>query len=630
VVSCTFATAGVTVLPGSGVAAAATPGEQIIGELVADGGGVVVMNTDGSGRRKIPFDGWFGAVSPDGSMIAGEAGGWTPTPNHVWPVLTMRTDGSNPQYFVPDAGTYRAQDFSADGRTLYLSRDEYGDDLKGRWELYAMPADGTAAPRRLPGGANICSSGLSMSSVGSGAFLSFGTGSECSLWEASIHLFDERSGQTRQYWSQDGPVYAQSVDISPDGKRLAVVMTVSGPEGEQQELRIYDVANGSRITVGVQDQPSALGVDWSPNGKRLLLTDNDVVSILDPASGKETKVASAMRKARWLPAPTDAVTRVHGADAVRTAVAASRAKFANAGAVSGRKAKVAVLTRSDAFYDGLAGSGLAGAKGGPMLLTSPKGLDAAVAGELTRTLAPGATVYLLGGTSALGAGVESAVRARGFVPRRLSGAGFAETGIAIAREKSKAPTRVLVATAREYYDALAAGAAAGTQANTTVVLTWGATLPAATRAYLKALPATTSVVTVGGPAAAALKAGGLTPRAQLTGSDAADTAVRLAKYTFTAPATVALATTRTWQDALAGGALISGSGPLLLTDPGALSPPTAKYLAARSSYIGNAIILGGPSALGPKIVNATGAAISTPGRFRSVDSYNGTRPAPLG
>ena len=64
-------------------------------------------------------------------------------------------------------------------------------------------------------------------------------------------------------------------------------------------------------------------------------------------------------------------------------------------------ARAVVLARADAFADGLAGTPLAAALGGPLLLTSSDHLDTVTRDEIARVLPEGGRVVLLGGPAAL-------------------------------------------------------------------------------------------------------------------------------------------------------------------------------------------------------------------------------------
>lgn len=96
------------------------------------------------------------------------------------------------------------------------------------------------------------------------------------------------------------------------------------------------------------------------------------------------------------------------------------------------QAQWGVLARHDVHADALAGASLTLGVG-PLLYTTPA-LDSATAAELTRTLKPGATVYLLGGPKALPPTMETSIAALGFKPVRLGGSTRVETSVEIAHE----------------------------------------------------------------------------------------------------------------------------------------------------------------------------------------------------
>ncbi|GAA2007909.1 cell wall-binding repeat-containing protein [Catenulispora subtropica] len=285
-------------------------------------------------------------------------------------------------------------------------------------------------------------------------------------------------------------------------------------------------------------------------------------------------------------------------------------------------AKTAVLTRSDYFADALGGSALAAHLGGPLLLSSTAALDKATAAELTRTLPRGATVYLLGGEAALSSGVEKAVQNLGFTPKRLAGSDRYTTATAIASamatdmrdaKGNPAVQRVLLATAQNFPDALAAGTAAGATPDTVLVLTNDAQMPAATSSFLgtwAGTPAGANVYPVGGAANKAAKTLGATVPAgnlkldTLVGKDRYETATLVARQFFSStgtPHVYGLATGLTWADALSGGAAMGTlDGPLLLTDPKSLPAATRGFLsdeAAGGGSIDVGAVFGGTAAV---------------------------------
>ncbi|NUR59783.1 MAG: DUF1906 domain-containing protein [Catenulispora sp.] len=285
-------------------------------------------------------------------------------------------------------------------------------------------------------------------------------------------------------------------------------------------------------------------------------------------------------------------------------------------------AKTAVLSRSDKFYDALGGSALAAHLGGPLLLSSTAALDSATADELTRALAPGSTVYLLGGEQALSKGVETAVQKLGFKTQREAGADRYTTATMVAglmaadmRDANGKPAvqRVLLATAQNYPDALAAGTAAGATPGTVLVLTNDADMPAQTAAFVKTWAGTAAganVYPVGGQAdKAARKLGSAVPAGnlklnKLVGGDRYATAAMVAREFFGStgtPHVYGLATGGFWADALSGGAAMGTlDGPLLLTDTKSLPGATQSLLGDEANGGGSVdlgVVFGGTAAV---------------------------------
>ncbi|WP_194895254.1 cell wall-binding repeat-containing protein [Catenulispora pinisilvae] len=292
-------------------------------------------------------------------------------------------------------------------------------------------------------------------------------------------------------------------------------------------------------------------------------------------------------------------------------------------------AKSAVLSRSDQFADALGGSALAAHDSGPLLLTETKALNPATANELRRTLAPGSPVYLLGGNQALSPAVATAVQKLGFNPVRVAGPDRFSTSVAIAQQMAgdmkdsgghPAVQRVLLATAKDFPDALAAGTAAGATPDTVLVLTNGTQMPPATSTFLHqraGTPAGANVYPVGGAAntaaktlgAATVPAGNLKLDG-LVGATRYETAALVAHQFFGATGTphmYGVATGVQWADALSGGAAMATlDGPLLLTEPTSLAPATRGFLNAEEAggSIEVGVVLGGTAAISNGVFNS--------------------------
>jgi len=226
------------------------------------------------------------------------------------------------------------------------------------------------------------------------------------------------------------------------------------------------------------------------------------------------------------------VRRVTGDDRVATSVAVSRDRFP-----AGMPA--AVLASADDFADALAGSALADAVGGPLLLSHRDGLDERVAAELRDHLDEGGVVYVLGGPRALASGVDAAVTAAGGAPVRLAGDDRYATAAVVARQvRTAGPGEecdAVLVTGKDFPDGAAAAGVVG--AHRPLLFTAGSQMPLATRAALAACTEPGSTVTaVGGPAASAAKAGGLPQDLEVedvVGADRFETSAKLMQLAVT-------------------------------------------------------------------------------------------------
>jgi stage II sporulation protein D len=184
------------------------------------------------------------------------------------------------------------------------------------------------------------------------------------------------------------------------------------------------------------------------------------------------------------------VQRLAGADRYATAVAVGKVAAPTATTV------VLVSGENDHLVDGMVSGPLAAKLGAPILLATSSALPAVTAAELTRRKAT--TVYLVGGASALGAGLEKSLAALGVTTvKRVAGADRFSTAAAVAQAMGVAAgTPAVVVNGTSLADAMAAaGPAAG--AGRPILLVQAGAVPAATRAELTAL-GSKAVTVVGG------------------------------------------------------------------------------------------------------------------------------------
>lgn len=452
---------------------------------------------------------------------------------------------------------------------------------------------------------------------------------------------------------------AAQPDTAPDDRGLAFIRKdTSGVP--QLWVAQADGSNPVQVTTG---SAGAQAPRWSSTGDELTYTTTagqlETFEVALPGGYSAGPFAAPVRLgsgvleyANWQPLNPGygVVDRIAGSNAIGTAIAASQHNWADVGATGspigddpqGRiAAQAVVLSRSDAYYDALAGSAFATDAMAPLLLTPTDHLDPGVQAEIQRILPAGGKVYLLGGDAALSAAVQDQIAALGYDVVRFAGADMYDTAILVDKAIPHSPSNfAFVATGENYYDALAAGAAAGLYSfgGTPIVLTQGTKMPAVSAAYLKSLiknGVAPEVIGVGGPGYAAMEnaisSGQLKWPANyavvpFVGSNAIQTALDFVGYSEGQEyGTAALATTSGWYDALSGGSMAAiDAGPLLLTPPNKLDPSVAAYLQANNGTITSLDILGGTQALSPAVFDSAENLIALP------DSLGGTVPIDFG
>lgn len=322
------------------------------------------------------------------------------------------------------------------------------------------------------------------------------------------------------------------------------------------------------------DRSLAPGTQAAPPGDRVVGTiiaagQHDVVS--DEALATLASVADRT------------AARAGGTDRYATAVELSASQFPEG------TAEVWLATGAD-FPDGITASAVAGARGGPVLLTRSSTLPPGVAAELAR-LAPG-HVWVVGGTGAISDEVVEAVRAT--LPSaqvvRLAGADRYGTAAALAEAFVPAAEAAFVATGLNFPDALSSGpAAAGEQAPTLLVRTTA--VPASTEAQLRRLRPSvvyvvggTGVITDSVVSRIRTITGGTVVR--VAGANRFATAAAVADRFFAATTpSIVLVTGSPFADGIAAGAVAGAlASPLLLTDAGAVPPRVTVDAARRVSW----------------------------------------------
>lgn len=297
------------------------------------------------------------------------------------------------------------------------------------------------------------------------------------------------------------------------------------------------------------------------------------------------------------------LTRLAGKDRYDTAVKVSQDRFPSNASASG-----VVLTRGDVFADGLSGAPFAASKNAAVLLTKPTSLPSNVLTEIQRVVAPGATVWILGGQAAVSQGIADQLSSLGFTVERIEGADRYATAAAVAG-KMPVPTEVFIANGTSFADPLAASAVASMK-QVPILLAKKSSLPAEVTAYLTANPGLSTHL-VGGKAVldekVSLAIQALSNADRYGGANRYATAKLLAEGFFTTNDSVGFATGANFPDALSAGAHLGGpsvAGPLLLVQPTAVPKEVADYLKANGGRLSGGFIFGGTAAVSQSVEDA--------------------------
>lgn len=297
--------------------------------------------------------------------------------------------------------------------------------------------------------------------------------------------------------------------------------------------------------------------------------------------------------------PITSFERLSGKGPVETAVEVSKHQFDDADTV-------VIATKAD-YADALASVSLAAWLDAPILLTSQKRLDRAVATEITRLGAEHAVVVSSG--SAVAARVDGELEKTGLTVERIGGADRSQTAALLA---SRLPVNDRVYLVAGRPGALTAGPVAAEE-GLPILYTEPDNLPANTAAALDVLDVT-EVIVVGGTEAVSqavrdeVAATGATVR-EVAGKDRFETSSLLAQL----GEGLRLTDHRLWlaggtdgSDSLAAGAAVSANGGTLLLVPPAdlgASPASSAWIADHCDDFTTVNVLGNERAIDERVVD---------------------------
>jgi len=337
------------------------------------------------------------------------------------------------------------------------------------------------------------------------------------------------------------------------------------------------------------------------------LADDIVVPVTGTIQGIDFHFSS------YIPIPDTPVMRIAGKNRYTTAIETSEANFTSADTI--------VLATGANFPDALSASALAGAYGGPLLLTEPTRLTSGVATEIARLKAT--KVVIIGSTAAVSSGVANQLAAiPGLSVDRVYGENRYETSAEIAyrvAELTGGVYEAFVVRGDGFADALAASPIAYNNV-IPVLLTKTASLSPEAEMALVDLEVE-SVIIAGSTKAVsttvvksieALSSDMYVER--VYGADRYATAANLASWAvewgYSGKGFVGVATGTNFPDALGGGAACGAHrGVLLLTSPTALSEPAEKFLTQYGNKYTQVQVFGSSAAVSDGVKSSIANAI---------------------
>lgn len=286
--------------------------------------------------------------------------------------------------------------------------------------------------------------------------------------------------------------------------------------------------------------------------------------------------------------------RVSGSDRIETSIEMSKKFFLKADTV------IIASASNEAYVDALASAPLADLEYAPILLNPVGSLNAKVKAEIERLGAK--NVIVVGGENSLSPAVVSGLS--GYSVKRVFGEDRYLTSIALAKEVfeiSDSNRKVVLVDGTNYPDALASSVYANTQ-GIPILLTSPKTLQKDVKNYLTEIK--NEVVTiVGGPNSVdpkvveELEAIESTDKVdRIKGDDRYNTAIEVAKKTYTNPKAILFADANGFADALVAGAVTNKIGaPIILTHKNTINSDVKAYVTENKTAV--QIIVGGPNSI---------------------------------
>jgi Tol biopolymer transport system component len=257
-------------------------GTQVAFTRTGPGGGIFIVNADGTAERRI-VEGWARDVSwsPDGTQLvfAWLPEGWPPNPDNTIELVVVDVDGSNLQALNDfpelqgDAVTDIFPAWSPDG--AWISFQHWTHAARAEEdviELYVVSADGSTLQRietgELEGGFG--------SWAPDGELLVISVGLLSDPNPPAIYTATLDDGQLERLALLNVPFLGGNLDLSPDGSQIALSSTSQDihktidEESPAIDLFAVEVDSGEARVISELTDVQEVDPVWSPDGLRLL------------------------------------------------------------------------------------------------------------------------------------------------------------------------------------------------------------------------------------------------------------------------------------------------------------------------------------------------------------------------
>ncbi|MBA4246789.1 MAG: hypothetical protein C0444_00625 [Microbacterium sp.] len=305
-----------------------------------------------------------------------------------------------------------------------------------------------------------------------------------------------------------------------------------------------------------------------------------------------------------IPRRTIGIQRVAGVDRFATSVALSQTQFPN-----GSFVPVVIVNGLD-YPDALSAGPLANALGGVMLMVTPTSIPAATAAEMTR-LEP-SVIVIVGGTGVVSAAVATQLESyTSSSVIRVAGEDRYATSRAVVEFAfdGVAPSEILLATGRNFPDALAAGAAAGARGGAVLLVNGqAAALDSASSALIDGYGSGVYIIGGTGSVSSGIQQSVVSLgqfNARLAGADRYATSVEVAINLFGYADVAYLVNGSGFADALAAGPIAGMRGaPIYLTTPTCVT--TSVWTDLDLVLANQVITVGGTGVMSDAVYNLQG------------------------